>query len=67
MSRSLSDIGHSTAANDSRPSALFAARKNPQRIPVNTLPVFPGLWPCIWQRLLRLVAKANVGQAPSQC
>ena len=63
--RSLSDIDRSTAANDPRPSASFSARKNPQRIPVNTLPVFPGLWPRTWPRLLRLVAKANVGQAPS--
>jgi hypothetical protein len=30
---SLSDIDHSTAANDSQPSASFSARKNPQRIP----------------------------------
>jgi hypothetical protein len=67
MSRSLTDMGHSTAANDSRPSALFSARKNPQRIPANTLPVFPGLWPRIWPPVLRLVAKTNVGQAPSPC
>lgn len=60
-------MDHSTAANDSRPSALFSARNNPQRILVNTLPVFSGLAPLIWQRLLRLVAKANVGQAPSRC
>jgi hypothetical protein len=56
--RSLSDIDHSTAANDPQPSASFSALKNPQRIPVNTPPVFPGLRPCIWPHLLRLVTKA---------
>ena len=56
--RSLSDIDRSTAANDLRPSASCSARKNPQRIPVNTPPVFPGLRPCIWPHLLRLVTKA---------
>ena len=63
-SRSLSDIDHSTAANDPRPSASCSARKNPQRIPANTPPVFPGLWPRIWPHLLRLVTNGNVGQAP---
>ena len=56
--KSLSDIGRSTAANDPRPSASFSAQKNPQRIPANTPPVFPGLRPCIWPHLLRLVTKA---------
>ena len=56
--RSLSDIGRSTAVNDLQPSASFSARKNPQCIPANTLPVFSGLRPCIWPRLLRLVTKA---------
>src|SRR6266850_4604366 len=56
--RSLSDINFSTAANDPRPSASFSARKNPQRIPANTPPVFPGLRPRIWPHLLRLVTKA---------
>ena len=56
--RSLSDINLSTAANDPRPSASFSARKNPQRIPANTPPVFPGLRPRIWPHLLRLVTKA---------
>src|SRR5467141_3625828 len=56
--RSLSDIDRSTAANDPRPSASFSARKNPQRIPANTPPVFPGLRPRIWPHLLRLVTKA---------
>jgi hypothetical protein len=62
--RSLSDIDLSTAANDPRPSASFSARKNPQRIPANTPPVFPGLRPRIWPHLLRLVTNGNVGQAP---
>ena len=61
---SLSDIDLSTAANDPRPSASFSARKNPQRIPANTPPVFPGLRPRIWPHLLRLVTNGNVGQAP---
>ena len=65
-SRSLSDIDLSTAANDPRPSASFSARKNPQCIPANTPPVFPGLRPRIWPHLLRLVTNGNVGQAPSQ-
>ena len=56
--RSLSDIDRSTMANDPQPSASFSARKNPQCIPANTLPVFSGLRPCIWPRLLRLVTKA---------
>ena len=55
--RSLSDIDLSTAANDPQPSASFSARKNPQCIPANTPSVFPGLWPCIWSHLLRLVTK----------
>lgn len=38
---------HSTAANDSRPSASFSARKSPQPIPANTLPGFSNLRPCI--------------------
>src|SRR4029077_390710 len=62
--RSLSDIDLSTVANDPRPSASFSARKNPQCIPANTPPVFPGLRPRIWPHLLRLVTKGNVGQAP---
>src|SRR3989441_6674274 len=56
--RSLSDIDRSTAANDPQPSASCSARKNPQCIPANTPPVFPGLRPRIWPRLLRLVTKA---------
>ena len=56
--RNLTDIDRSTAANDPRPSASFSAMKNPQRIPVNTPPVFLGLPPCIWPHLLRLVTKA---------
>ena len=35
----------STAANDPRPSVSFSALKNPQRIPANTPPVFPGARP----------------------
>ena len=65
LPRSLSDVDLSTAANDPRPSASFSARKNPQRIPANTPPVFPGLRPRIWPQLLRLVTNGNVGQAPS--
>ena len=64
--RSLSDVDLSTAANDPQPSASFSARKNPQRIPANTPPVFPGLRPRIWPHLLRLVTNGNVEQAPSQ-
>ena len=64
MVRSLSDIDLSTAANDAPASALFSAQKNPQRIPVNTPPVFLRLRPCICRRLLRLVTKGNAGQAP---
>jgi hypothetical protein len=56
--RSLSDSDLSTAANDPRPSASCSARKNPQRIPANTPPVFPGLRSRIWPTLLRLVTKA---------
>src|SRR5437870_3365818 len=56
--RSLSDIAPSTAANDPRPSASCSARKNPQCIPPNTPPVFPGLRPHSWPHLLRLVTKA---------
>ena len=64
---SLSDIDHSTAANDGQASTLFSAPKNPQRIPANTPPVFRGLRPRICLPLLRLVPSGNVGQAPSQC
>ena len=56
--RSLSEIDRSTAANDQQPSASSSARKNPQCIPGNTPPVFPGLRPRIWPHLLRLVTKA---------
>jgi hypothetical protein len=58
LPRSLSDIDRSTTANDPQPSASFSARKNPQCIPANTPPVFPGLRPRIWPHLLRLVTKA---------
>ena len=51
-------IDRSTAANDPRPSASCSALKNPQRIPVNTPPVFPRLRPRIWPHLIRLVTKA---------
>ena len=57
-SRSLSDIDRSTAANDLRPATSFSARKNPQRIPANTAPVFSGLRPRIWPHLICLVTKA---------
>ena len=62
---SLSDSDRSTAANDSRPSVSFSARKNPQHIPANTPPVFPNLQPRIWPHLLRLVTNGNVGQVSS--
>ena len=65
--RSLSGIDRSTAANDSRPSASFSVRKNPQRIPANTPPVFPGLRPCIWPHLLRLVTKAMPDRLLAAC
>ena len=65
FSRRLSDIDHSTAANNPRSSASCSAQKNPQRIPANTPPVFPGLRPRIWPHLLRLVTNGNIGQAPS--
>src|SRR5262245_9759829 len=55
--RASSNINRSTTANDPRPSASFSARKNPQRIPANTLPVFSGLRPPTWTHLLRLVTK----------
>ena len=64
VARSLFDIDRSTAASDLRPSASFSVRNNPQRIPVNTPPVLPGLRPRIWPHLLRLVTNGNVGQAP---
>ena len=64
-SRSLSDIAHSTAANNAQASALFSTPKNPQRIPANTPPVFRGLRSCICRRLLRLITNVNAGQAPS--
>ena len=63
---SLPHIDRSTVANDPWPSASFSARKNPQCIPANTPPVFPGLRPCIWPHLLRLVTNGNVGQAPEK-
>ena len=62
--RSLSDIAHSIAANNAQTSVLFSAPKNPQRIATNAPQVFRGLWSRIWQRLLCLVTKANVGEAP---
>src|SRR2546425_12475498 len=40
--RSLSEKPRSTAANDPGPSAAFSARKKPQRIAVDTPPVFFG-------------------------
>ena len=64
MTRNLSDIALSTAVNDPRPSASYSARKNPQCIPANALPVFPGLRPHIWTHLVRLVTNDNIGQAP---
>jgi hypothetical protein len=57
-SRSLSDIDRSTAANDLQPSASFSARNHPQRIPLNTPSVVPGLAPLIWPHCFRLVTKA---------
>jgi hypothetical protein len=37
---------------------LFAAEKNPQRIPANTLSVFPCLRLRIWPHLRRLITMA---------
>jgi hypothetical protein len=65
LTRSLSDIDRSTAANDPRPSASCSARKSPRCIPASTPPFFPGLRPRIWPHLLRLVTNGNVEQAPS--
>ena len=62
--RNLSDIAHSTAANNAQASALFSTPKNPQRIPANTPSVFLGLRSRICPRLLRLVTNANAGQVP---
>ena len=67
--RSLPDIDLSTTAYDGQASALFSATKNPHRIPVNTPPVFRGLWSRIYLPLLPLlplVTNGNVGQAPGQ-
>src|SRR5882672_5985318 len=58
ISRSLSDIDRATTANDPRPSASYSARNNPQCIPANAPPVFPGLRPRTWPPLLRLLTKA---------
>src|SRR5687768_9775771 len=55
--RSLSESCHSTAANDRQASGSFSARKNPQRIPANTLPVFSSLRPRICQHLVSLATK----------
>src|SRR4029078_4417002 len=63
----LSDIDRSTAANDPRPSASFSTRKNAQRIPANTPPVFSGLRPSIWSRLTRLVTKAMSDRFLADC
>jgi hypothetical protein len=38
-------------------SGSFSARKNPQRIPANTLPVFSSLRPRICQHLVSLATK----------
>ncbi len=38
---------------------MFSAPTNPQRIPVNTLPVSGGLRSCICRCLVRLVTKAT--------
>ena len=43
--------------NDLLASASYAARNNPQRIPVNTPPVVSSLPPHICQQLLRLATK----------
>jgi len=59
-------MDRSTAANDPRPSASFSTRKNPQRIPVNTPPVFPGLRPCIMAVRDEAKEMWHVGQAPSR-
>ncbi len=44
---------------------MFSARKNPQRIPANTPPVFSRPRSRIRSPLLRFVTNGNVGQSPS--
>ena len=56
----------STAANDLQTSASFSARKNPQRIPANTPPVFSSLRPRICQHLLSLGNEGLLGQTPGR-
>ena len=50
-------MDRSTAAHDAPPSASCSARKNPQRIPANTPPVFSSLRPRTWSHLMCLVTK----------
>jgi hypothetical protein len=57
-SKILSGIDHSSATNDDHASTLFSTSKTPQRIPVNTPPVFRSLRLRICLALLRLVTKA---------
>jgi hypothetical protein len=45
---------------------VLGPKKNPQCIPANTPPVFPGLRPRSSPHLIRLVTKGNAGQAPSR-
>jgi len=45
--RSLSDIDHSTVADDPRRAASFSSRKNPLCVPGSTPPVCPGRRPRI--------------------
>ena len=56
--RNLSVIDCSTAANDPQTICVVLGPRNPQCIPANIPPVFPGLRPRIWPHLLRLVTKA---------
>lgn len=49
-------------ANDLQVSASFSARKKPQRISANTLPVFSSLAPLIYQQLLCLATIDLPGQ-----
>ena len=64
--RGLSDIDRSTAANDLQPSAAFSARKSSMYSSEYTSG-FPGLRPCIWPHLLRLVTKAMSDRRLASC
>ena len=60
-------MDRSTAAHDAPPSASCSARKNPQRIPANTPPVFSSLRPRTWLHLMCLVTKAMSDRLLGAC